>query len=560
MCSSCTALVEHLRSDTRATNHLVILAHGMLGSRTDWTNWQAVWDSRVAYRPQAQKSVLFALDMPNLTLAGIEALATEANKQIEGYLKQHGNRFTCYSIIAHSLGGIYTKRMLTLPNCALADLTPLNYVTLATPHLSSRLPYAPVLHKVFTHTHTSSRRPLPYFSFLLQAAEYLFAKRTGQELFLADKQKKLVAATYDCVPFLFRFRKLMCFANTVGDWIVPYGTALVQTGKPNPHSSTCTQYISRVVRVHSAHTCHCFNAQPDAVWPLATKSTHTHTTRPFLSACIFPFLFCVQSDEDEPLPDPTTLITSSEHEHDVHTSGSSIMVADVVLFDATQGLKENTTEKNGALPRAHIHTFFLCVQRRLSEWFRPKGSTTPTSRDDLCCIACWTRCRGCVLKCASTACGHMSTSCSRTWTMRYTTVWCTAFWISSCGTLKRNNRDFTSCAPALRPEFLCGALYALKCLWHRQCQCHRTDRADHNHKGELLQPPRLSKQPHARSARGNSEHTEPGPPRVLRLCRVHFYFWLYPENTTKTEEWKTEAVVQQTFAFSFFCFPFAQNT
>ena len=60
--------------------------------------------------------------------------------QVEAFLEKNPGVFDRFSIIGHSLGGIYPKYMLMLRHTckAFLQLAPMNFVSLATPHLGSR--------------------------------------------------------------------------------------------------------------------------------------------------------------------------------------------------------------------------------------------------------------------------------------------------------------------------------------------------------------------------------------------------------------------------------------
>eukprot|EP00667_Euglena_gracilis_P026932 EG_transcript_32914 len=167
--------------------HLIILLHGVFGAASDWDNWVKVWTIEVQLRngltPQvssarnrpknrmghrlqqyfkndsessesasqtarpekrpgwekALQSELFVVQLKDLTLRGIEHLAVQSCIQVERFLSRRPREFRAFSLIGHSFGGIYSKHLLTIRRqyAHFASLAPRNFVSLASPHLSS---------------------------------------------------------------------------------------------------------------------------------------------------------------------------------------------------------------------------------------------------------------------------------------------------------------------------------------------------------------------------------------------------------------------------------------
>ena len=123
--------------------HLIILTHGVFGTRHDWDHWMDTWKAHSAATgasPSYFDSYILILDFKGITLKGIHVLAKSGIKQIETFLSQHQGVFTHFSLVGHSLGGVVNKAIICMrPACHhFRFLKPRNFVALATPHLGAR--------------------------------------------------------------------------------------------------------------------------------------------------------------------------------------------------------------------------------------------------------------------------------------------------------------------------------------------------------------------------------------------------------------------------------------
>jgi len=293
--------------------HLVVLLHGVLGSSEDWADWIPVWSAevrrrsglapdgppvtprgsalrtslaRVTHLGRSAKSMpespgpgrrrpspLFwrspsadfaaavppadparwaaaldaefcVVDLRGRTLRGIAHNAAEACRQVEALLAARPpDQFASFSLVGHSFGGVYAKHMLSLrsDHPLFSALEPKNFVALAAPHLGSR-------------------RPRTWFH--AQLVTKWFFSDTGRELLMEDKARVLPNVTHASLPELARFPNLMTYANTILDFVVPYGTSIIQVGR-GVRSDACALPPdvgpSPVVAVHlSGGACLCF--------------------------------------------------------------------------------------------------------------------------------------------------------------------------------------------------------------------------------------------------------------------------------------------------------------
>eukprot|EP01012_Entosiphon_sulcatum_P026007 TRINITY_DN31402_c0_g1_i1.p1 TRINITY_DN31402_c0_g1~~TRINITY_DN31402_c0_g1_i1.p1 ORF type:complete len:468 (-),score=31.63 TRINITY_DN31402_c0_g1_i1:34-1437(-) len=256
--------------------HLVVLCHGLLGSAADWKGWISAWrvlqsaavplgSFDTSCRTAADLPTdLLAVDMPGITRTGIRALAERAAEQVETELvaaDRSGRPYARFSILAHSLGGIYSKLLLTLRHeempslCGELDgakrfplfslLKLVNFMTFATPHLSSR-------------------RPVRWFA--ARAVTNILVGRTGQELLLRDTGQAVLRATHESVPELKRAEgRLVSFANNSGDVVVPHATSILHLRKSRRLGACKINAEKGLTRgavryVHLPGVCRCFES------------------------------------------------------------------------------------------------------------------------------------------------------------------------------------------------------------------------------------------------------------------------------------------------------------
>ncbi|XP_028756058.1 uncharacterized protein LOC114758931 isoform X2 [Neltuma alba] len=240
-------------------DHLLVLVHGILASPSDWIYAEAELKRRLG------KNFLIYVSSSNTytkTLTGIDGagkrLADEV-MQVVGKTKS----LRRISFLAHSLGGLFARYAIAvlysppanncdqpddLDNCmiessqrksfsrggSIAGLEPINFITLATPHLGVRgkkqLPFllgVPILEK------------------LAAPIAPIFVGRTGSQLFLTDGKPNrpplLLRMASDCedgkfISALGSFRCRIVYANVSYDHMVGWRTSSIrretELGKP----------------------------------------------------------------------------------------------------------------------------------------------------------------------------------------------------------------------------------------------------------------------------------------------------------------------------------------
>lgn len=133
-------------------SHLLVLVHGILASTSDWTYAQAELKRRLG-----RKSLIYASSCNAYikTFAGIDGAGKRLADEVMLVVKRTES-LKKISFIAHSLGGLIARYAVavlftpkvsyaanTMPGCSsnkglIAGLEPINFITLATPHLGVR--------------------------------------------------------------------------------------------------------------------------------------------------------------------------------------------------------------------------------------------------------------------------------------------------------------------------------------------------------------------------------------------------------------------------------------
>nr|VDD06303.1 unnamed protein product [Brassica rapa] len=223
-------------------DHLLVLVHGILASPSDWLYVEAEMKRRLGRRflIYASSSNTFTKTFGGIDGAG-KRLAEEVRQVI-----QKSNSLKKISFLAHSLGGLFARHAVAvlysaaasdgaavsnsgnshLPRGLLAGLEPINFITLATPHLGVRgrkqLPFllgVPILERLAA--------PLAPF----------VVGRTGSQLFLtdgkADKPPLLLRMASDCEDLKFlsslgSFRSRIVYANVSYDHMVGWRTSSIR--------------------------------------------------------------------------------------------------------------------------------------------------------------------------------------------------------------------------------------------------------------------------------------------------------------------------------------------
>ncbi|KAL1819971.1 hypothetical protein ACET3Z_014840 [Daucus carota] len=231
------------QSDVSSADHLVVMVHGIMGSTA---NWKFAAEQFVRMLPDKVYVHRSEKNMAMLTLDGVDVMGERLAEEVFELIKQKPN-LRKISFVAHSLGGLAARyaigKLYKPPKTdsegnLLADaaeeskgtiggLVPINFITVATPHLGSR-----------------GNNQVP-FLFGVTALEkvaagvsHLIFKRTGRHLFLTDDDndgkppllKRMVEDHEDCyfMSGLRSFKRRVAYSNVGYDHIVGWRTASIR--------------------------------------------------------------------------------------------------------------------------------------------------------------------------------------------------------------------------------------------------------------------------------------------------------------------------------------------
>ncbi|RAL51353.1 unnamed protein product [Cuscuta campestris] len=236
-------------SDVSSADHLVVMVHGILGSTTDW---KFAAEQFVLTLPDKVFVHCSERNMAMLTLDGVDIMGERLAQEVLDLIKEKPG-LRKISFVAHSVGGLvarYTIGRLYSPpiretidglstdslgeesNGRIAGLEPMNFVTVATPHLGSR-----------------GNKQVP-FLFGVTAFEkvaghviHLIFRRTGRHLFLRDddegKPPLLRRMVEDDGELLFMsalrsFKRRVAYSNVANDHIVGWRTSCIRRNSELP--------------------------------------------------------------------------------------------------------------------------------------------------------------------------------------------------------------------------------------------------------------------------------------------------------------------------------------
>ncbi|XP_015874486.3 putative lipase YDR444W isoform X2 [Ziziphus jujuba] len=232
-------------------DHLLVLVHGILASPSDWTYVEAELKRRLG-----RNFLIYASSCNTYTktFTGIDGAGKRLADEVKQVV-QKKESLKRISFLAHSLGGLFARyaiavlytpnasssgKLSDLDNCTtsssetsypskrgmIAGLEPINFITLATPHLGVR-----------------GKRQLPFLlgvpllEKLAAPIAPIFVGRTGSQLFLTDgkpeKPPLLLRMASDCedgkfISALGAFRSRILYANVSYDHMVGWRTSSIR--------------------------------------------------------------------------------------------------------------------------------------------------------------------------------------------------------------------------------------------------------------------------------------------------------------------------------------------
>ncbi|XP_068650658.1 lipid droplet phospholipase 1-like [Aristolochia californica] len=235
-------------SSSAYTDHLVVMVHGILGNTTDWS---FAADKFVRTFPDKVIVHSSESNILKLTLDGVDVMGERLAEEVVEVIKRKP-QLRKISFVAHSVGGLVARyaigRLYRLAgrhesgdasNVAASDgicekdskgtisgLEPMNFITVATPHLGSRgNKQVPFLFGVTVFERAASR-----------VIHWIFRK-TGKHLFLTDSRKgeppllKRMVDDSDDLRFisaLRAFKRRVVYSNVSHDHIVGWRTSSIR--------------------------------------------------------------------------------------------------------------------------------------------------------------------------------------------------------------------------------------------------------------------------------------------------------------------------------------------
>ncbi|GAV92160.1 DUF676 domain-containing protein [Cephalotus follicularis] len=245
-------------------DHLVIMVNGLIGSASDWRYAAEQFvkkfpDKVIVHRSECNSS--------KLTFDGVDLMGKRLAEEVLSVVR-HRPELRKISFVAHSLGGLIARYAIGMlyehslksdpsvlsENCLseehkdhslqcheqpyvakIAGLEPINFITVATPHLGSR-----------GHKQLPLLCGLPFLEKRASQTAHLVAGRSGKHLFLTDnddgKPPLLLQMANDSddlkfISALSAFKRRVAYANASYDYIVGWSTSSIRRRDELPQSN-----------------------------------------------------------------------------------------------------------------------------------------------------------------------------------------------------------------------------------------------------------------------------------------------------------------------------------
>ena len=231
--------------------HLVILVNGLFGSVR---NWRAIDNAIRSRAKRESRRVLVHSTRANSyfqTFDGVDVCSERLASEVLAIVEANRS-LKNISVIGHSLGGVLARHALSRlyrEDGTIAGLTPLQYITLATPHVGvsptspSALPFLEWIGG--REERLLGNRFQPVKKTLATISPYvgsLAIRRTGSQLFLTDTDGSAgrpllidMALNQRFLAPLKAFRRRVAYANVSGDHLVAWqGSALARMHESSP--------------------------------------------------------------------------------------------------------------------------------------------------------------------------------------------------------------------------------------------------------------------------------------------------------------------------------------
>ncbi|OWM65894.1 hypothetical protein CDL15_Pgr015319 [Punica granatum] len=253
--------------------HLVIMVNGIIGSSEDW---KYAAEQFVKERPDKVIVHRSECNYSKLTFDGVDLMGNRLAEEVKGVIR-HRPGVRKISFVAHSLGGLVARYAIgrlyeenlqlqstgnASPNedqanslmqpiehpfeARIAGLEPMNFITVATPHLGSR-----------GHKQLPFLCGLPFLERKAPQTAHLIAGRSGKHLFLTDHDEgkpplllRMVNDTDDLkfMSALRAFKRRVAYANSnllVVDKKYPHIVYIEKSASESVHSRASPAVIER---------------------------------------------------------------------------------------------------------------------------------------------------------------------------------------------------------------------------------------------------------------------------------------------------------------------------
>ncbi|KAI4377671.1 hypothetical protein MLD38_015260 [Melastoma candidum] len=238
--------------------HLVIMVNGIVGSAEDWKYGAQQFVKKLPDRVIVHRSECNYL---KLTFDGVDLMGERLAKEVLSVVDNRPG-VKKISFLAHSLGGLVARYAIgrlyeNIPTpesssgtsafpgqetkkgsahtARIAGLEPMNFITVATPHLGSR-----------GHKQLPILCGLPFLERTAPQAAHLIAGRSGKHLFLTDEDDVngplLLRMVYDSEDLKFMsalcaFKRRVAYANVNYDYAVGWATSSIRRQHELPKST-----------------------------------------------------------------------------------------------------------------------------------------------------------------------------------------------------------------------------------------------------------------------------------------------------------------------------------
>lgn len=221
-----------MTKDTHNNNnkrHLIVLHHGLFGKNHHLGHLENQLRKRLIENTDNSRIEILNISINanffgNNTTEGIDICGDRVVQYLELEGKLDDSEYGKISFIGYSLGGLINRYIVgrLYAMGVFNRIEPINFITLATPHLGA------------------SKPPINFHNKLFNTVAPVVASRSGQQVILvdnfADTNRPLLQVMTELNgPFwkglaMFRVRRL--FANTANDRTVPYCTAAIAQHNP----------------------------------------------------------------------------------------------------------------------------------------------------------------------------------------------------------------------------------------------------------------------------------------------------------------------------------------